>query len=164
MSLADAVTEGAQLFERLRVLPQLPASFKADRIDYEMGVQMVSVAVGGYLYLVSRPSLGSKFQCNLMGFLRGDSFQRREGLNVLVEIDSTYLFVRLFGRHKFQERILTLAVDTADKFTVTVRVIYFLPLCAVIDHALHSTHCLLLLLDIGHNRHQPLLAIRYTSS
>ncbi len=114
MLLANAVTKSTELFERLGGLAQLPAGFKADRVDYKMGVQMVGIAVGGYLYFMPRPSLGSKFQRNLMGFLRCDSFQRREGLNVLVEIDSTYLFVRLFGRHKFQERILTLAVDTAD--------------------------------------------------
>ena len=63
-------------------LPELPQSgwglaefhprFKADGVDHKVGVDMLGIAVGGHLYLMPRPGLGSKLQTDCVGLFIGD--------------------------------------------------------------------------------------------
>ncbi len=125
---------------------------------------MVSIAVGCDQHLMSRPSLGSELQCNLMGLLRCDNFLGREGLHILVEFCTLHLTIGFFGSHEFCEGILTVAVNAADQTATAARIIDLLILTAVADDTSHSTDRLLLFLDVGNCRHQSLLAMREISS
>ena len=63
-------------------LPELPQGggclaefhprFKADGVDHKVGVDMLGIAVGGHLHLMSRPGLGGKFQTDCVGLFIGD--------------------------------------------------------------------------------------------
>lgn len=65
-------------------LPELPQSggglaelhprFKADRVDHEVGMYMLGIAVGGHLYLMPWPGLGGKLQTNFVCLLISDVF------------------------------------------------------------------------------------------
>ena len=55
-------------------LVQFHPGFKADGVDHEVGMYVSCIAVGGYLDLMSRPSLGSKLQTDLMSLLISDLF------------------------------------------------------------------------------------------
>ena len=66
VSLADLITELAKLFQSTGVLPQFLSVFKTNRVDYEMGMNMGSIAVSGHQHLMSRPCLLCKLFCNLV--------------------------------------------------------------------------------------------------
>lgn len=50
-------------------LAELHPVFKADGVDNEVGVDMLGIAVGGYLYLMPRPCLGCKLQTDFVSLL-----------------------------------------------------------------------------------------------
>ena len=101
-------------------LPELPQSggglaelhprFKADRVDHEVGMYMLGIAVGGHLHLMPRPGLGCKLQTDFVGLLIGDLLLGRKGLDILVEIDSVQLVVGGLGGQKFQKGIGSITV------------------------------------------------------
>jgi hypothetical protein len=57
-------------------LTELHPCFKADGVDYKVGMDMLGIAVGGHLHLMPRPGLGCKLQTNLMRLLVGDFLSR----------------------------------------------------------------------------------------
>ena len=69
---ADLVTDLPELPQGGGGLAELHPGFKADGVDYKVGVDMLGIAVGGYLYLMPRPCLGCKFQADFVSLLIGD--------------------------------------------------------------------------------------------
>ena len=115
MSHADIVTDHPQELQGVRVLPKLQTGFKVHGVDDKVTVYMVGIAVGGDENFRSGPCTGSKLQGKFMCLLVGDIFRGREGLDILVEVDAAHFAVGGLGRFELQNRIHSIAVDTADK-------------------------------------------------
>lgn len=115
MGLTNIITDQPQEFQRVGILAELPPSFKVYRVDDEMTMHMVGIAVGSDQDFRTGPRTGSKFQRNLMGLLWSDDFRRREGLHILIEVDAVHLAVGCLRRFKFQNGIQSVAVDAADE-------------------------------------------------
>ena len=92
------------------MLPKLQTRLKAYGVDYKVGVDMLGIAVGGYLYLMPRPCLGCKFQTDGVRLLVADVLPGRKGLHILVEIDAVQLVKGSLGGQKFREGIGTITV------------------------------------------------------
>ena len=115
MGLTDIVTDQTQKFQRVWILPKLPPGLKVYRVDDEVTMDMVGIAVGGDQDFRPRPCSGGKFQSDFMGLLGHDVFLGREGLHVLIEGDAVHLTVGCFRRFKFQNGIASVAVNAADE-------------------------------------------------
>lgn len=115
MCNADLVTDATELAQGVGVLPKLSSVNKADRVDHEVGMDMLGIAVGADLHFISRPCFLRKFSGDLMGLLRSNALSGMEGLNVLIKVDSIHFVVGSFGGKKFRDGIAAIAVDTADQ-------------------------------------------------
>ncbi len=115
MSLTQLIADGTELLQGIGILAKLPPGFKVHRVDDEMAMHMVSIAVGGDLNLVTGPSTHRKFHSDLMGLLGRDLFLGREGLDILIEGDAVHFAVGCFRRFEFKNGIASVAVDTADE-------------------------------------------------
>ena len=114
MCLTDLVADAAKLAQGVWVLSQFSSVHKADRVDHEMGMDVLGIAVGGYLHFISRPRFLCKRSCDLMRLLRRDVLPGMEGLHVLVEVDAVRFVVGSFRCQKFRDGIAAVTVDTAD--------------------------------------------------
>ena len=110
---AQLIADGTELLECVRILPQFVTIHEADRIDDEVGVDVVGVAVGGHLHFMSRPCFGCELSGDGMGLLMGDVLLGREGLDVLIEVDAIQLAVGIFGSQKLRDGIHSVTADTA---------------------------------------------------
>ena len=128
-----------------------------------MGMDMLGIAVGGHLHLMPRPSLGCKFQTDLVSLLIGDLFFGRKGLNVLVKIDPIQLVVGSLGGEKFREGIGTVAVQPGHVSDTGFWVGGLVLPLAVAHNCLHGADVLFGFLDVGYSC-QPLPPIRISSS
>ena len=155
MLFADLVTDAAKLAQGVGILAELSSVNKADRVDHKVGMDMLGIAVGGYLHLIPGPRFLCKRSCNLMRLLGRDILPGMEGLNVLIEVDSVHFVVGSFRCQKFRDGIAAIAVDTTDQFLLRSLVPGFLFLGAVFHHSNHGTEVLLLFLDVSDCRHQP---------
>ena len=160
MLFADLIADAAKLAQGVGILPELSSVNKADGVDRKVGMDVLGIAVGGYLHFISRPCFFCKRSCNLMRLLGSDILPRMEGLNVLVEVDSVHFVVGSFRCQKFRDGIAAIAVDTTDQFLLRSLVPGFLFLGAVFHHSNHGTEVLLLFLDVGDCRHQLPLPMR----
>ena len=114
MFFADLVTDSAELTQGVGILAELLAVYEADGVDHEMGMDMLGIAVGADLHLISRPCFFCKLSGNLMCLLGRDVLPRMEGLNVLIEVDAVRFVVGSFRCQKFRDGIAAVTVDTAD--------------------------------------------------
>lgn len=146
----DFVTELPKLPQGIRGLPQLSPSFKADRVDHKVGVDMPGITVCGHLHLIPWPRLGSELQTDGMSLFAGDFLLWRKGLHILVKVDPVQLTVGSFGGEKFRDGVSSIAVHTAD---IAVPCLWIdglvLPL-AVVHNGSHSTDMLLGFFDVGY--------------
>ena len=160
---ADLVADLPELPQSGRGLAELHPGFKADGVDHEVGMDMLGIAVGGHLHLISRPGFGGKLQTDGVGLFIGDVLVGRKGLNVLVEIDAVQLVVGGLGGEEFREGIGAVAVQSGhiadSSFWIGGLV---LPL-AVAHHRLHGADVLFRFLDVGYSC-QPLPPMRTSSS
>ena len=160
---ADLVADLPELPQRCRGLAELHPGFKADGIDYEMGMYVPGIAVGGHLHLMPRPCLFRELQTDLVSLLVGNLLVGRKGLHILVEVDPIHLVIGGLGGEKFREGIGAVAVQSCyvsnPGFWVSGLV---LPL-AVAHHRLHGADMLLGFLDVGYSC-QPLPPMRMSSS
>ncbi len=154
MFLADLVTDTAKLAQGIGILPQLSSVYKADRVDHKVGMDMLGIAVGTDLHLISRPCFFCKPSGNLMCLLGRDVLPWMEGLNVLVEVDAVHFVVGSFRCQKFRDGIAAIAVDTADQSLSRQFIHRLLCLGAVFHHSNHGTEVLFLFLDVSDCRHQ----------
>ena len=164
MCLADLIADAAKLAQGVGILPQLSSVNKADRVDHEMGMDMLGIAVSADLYLISRPRFLRKPSGDLMCLPGRNILPRMEGLNVLVEVDAIQLVVGSFRCQEFRDGIAAVAVDAADQFLPGLRIPGFLLLGTVFHHSSHGTEVLLLLFDVSDCCHQLLRPMRKTSS
>ncbi len=144
-------------------LAELHPRFKADRVDYEVGVDMPGIAVGSHLHLMPRPGFGSELQTDGVCLLVADILPGRKGLNVLVEIDSIHLVIGGLGGEKFRERIGAVAVQSGYVSNPGFRVGGLVLPLAVPHHCLHGADVLFGFLDVGYSC-QPLPPMRTSSS
>ena len=159
MDGADLVAQSPEFFQRVRMLAELIARLKADAVDDEVGVGMARVTVGGDQNLVARPGFGRKLQGDLMGLGVGDALLRREGLDVLIEVDPIRLLIALLRQQEFLQRVLAGAVD-AGEITPSILVHGFHFLGAVADDAAHGAEGLTLLPDVSYGCHVPSFVMR----
>ena len=159
MFLADLVTDTAKLAQGVGILAELSSVNKADRVDHKVGMDMLGIAVGGYLHLISGPRFLCKPSGNLMCLLGRDVLPWMEGLNVLIEIDTVHFVVGSLRCQELRDGIATIAVNTADQLLPRQFIHRLLILGAVFHHSDHGTEVLLLLLDVGdccHHRPRPM--------
>lgn len=154
MFLADLVTDTAKLAQGIGILSEFLPVHETDGVDYEVGMNVPSIAVGGYLHFISRPRYFRKLSGDLMRLLGSDVFPGMEGLNVLVEVDAVQFVVGGFRCQELRDGIVAIAVDTADQFLLRLLVPGFLFLGAVFHHSNHGTEVLFLFLDVSDCRHQ----------
>ena len=160
MFLADLVTDAAKLAQGVGILPELLAVYKADGVDHEVGVDVLGIAVGGYLHFISRPCFFCKLAGDLMCLPGCDVLPGMKGLNVLIEVDTIHFVVSSLRCQKLRDGIAAVTVDTAYQFLLGLLVPGFLFLSTVFHHSDHGTEVLLLFLDVGDCRHQLPLPMR----
>lgn len=117
MLFADLVTDAAELAQCVGILAELLTVYEADGVDHEMGVDVLGIAVGGYLHFISRPCFLCKRSCNLMRLLGSDILPRMEGLHILVEVDAVHFVVGSLRCQKLRDGIVTVTVDAADQLS-----------------------------------------------
>ena len=105
MCRTDLIIEFPQMEQGIRMLSQFQAVLKADRVDHEMGMDVVGITVSRCQHFISRPSLRRKLQCDLMGLLVGDILRRRKGLHILVKADAILFVPCGLGGFKFRDGI-----------------------------------------------------------
>ena len=115
VSHADIITDQSQELECIGILPQLYPSLKVYRVDDEVTMDVVCIAVGGDENFRTRPCTGSEFQSDLMRLLGCDILCGFEGLHILIEIDAVQFSMSGLGCFKLQNGIHPIAVDTADQ-------------------------------------------------
>ena len=147
----DLVADLPELPQSGGCLAELHSRFEADGVDHEMGVDMLGIAVGGYLHLMPRPSLGCKFQTDLVSLLISDLLLGRKGLHILVKIDTVHLVISGLGSQKFQEGIRAVTVQSGHVSDAGFRVGGLILPLAVPHHHLHGTDVLLGFLDVGYS-------------
>ena len=155
MFFADLIADAAELAQGVGILAEFLTVRIADGVDHEMGMDVLGIAVGGYLHFISRPSFLCKCSCNLMRLLGRDVIPGMEGLNILVEVDSIQFVVGSLRRQKFRDGIAAVTVDTADQLLPQQFIHRLLILGAVFHHSDHGTEVLFLFLDVSDCRHQP---------
>ena len=158
--LADLVTDTTELAQGVGILAELLSIDIADRVDHKVGMDVLGIAVGADLHLISLPRFLRKLSGNLVRLLGRDVLSGMEGLNVLIEIDAVQLVVGSFRCQELRDGIAAIAVDTADQFLLRLLVPGFLFLGTVLHDSHHGTEVLLLLLDVGDRCHQPPLPMR----
>lgn len=160
---ADLVANLPELPQGGGGLAELHPGFKADRIDHEVGMYMLGIAVGGHLYLMPWPGLGCKFQTDLVSLLISDLFFWGKGLHILVEIDAVHLVISGLGGQKFREGIGAVAVQPSHITNAGFRIGGLVLPLAVAHHCSHGADVLLGFLDVGYSC-QPLPPMRISSS
>ena len=153
MGHADIVTDHPQELQGVGVLPKLQTSLEVHRVDDEVTVYMVGIAVGGDEDFRTGPGTGSKLQGNFVCLPVCDVFRGREGLDILVEVDAVHLAVGGLGSEKFREGILSAAVQPGHIPATGFRVGGFVHPLAVAHDRFHGTDMLLGFFDVGHSRH-----------
>ena len=117
MFFADLIADAAKLAQSVGILPEFLPVHEADGVDYEVGMNVPSIAVGGYLHFISRPCFLRKCSCNLMCLLGRDVFLGMEGLHILIEVDAVHFVVGSLRYQKLRDGIATITVDAADQLS-----------------------------------------------
>ena len=103
------------MLQCLRIAVILLPGFKADRVNDEMGMDVVGIPMGCDHDLKS----GNCF-CQLAGHLmcklRCDAFIRVKGLHHMIKHPTIVLLVQALGVHKFLQCKLWHTIDTGDQF------------------------------------------------
>lgn len=152
-----------ELFQRISVAVVLETGVATYGVDYEMGVDMISVSVGCH-YDFEAGDLLRQLQRNLMCLLRSDRIVRAEGLNHVVVHPSLGAVMQSFGVHELLQCALRHTVNTTDQGTTFI--IHLGCFAAVVQDTVQSTYGLSALvfykMDDGHYCHR--LAFRMSES
>ena len=148
--LADFIADQPQRLQRVGILPELPPCFKAHRVDDEVTMDMVGVAVGGDEDFRTGPGSDCKLLCNLVSLPGRDVLRGFEGLHILIEVNAVHLAVSCLGGFELQNGIHSVAVDTTDETLLRLLVPGLVLSHAVIHNGSHGTEMLLGFPDIGH--------------
>jgi hypothetical protein len=114
MRPAQFITDGTELLQCIGVLPQLPAVYETDRVDYEVGVDVFGIAVGGHLHLMPGPRFHGELSGDVVGLFIRDVLPGREGLDILIEVDAVQLAIGMLGGKELRDGIHSVAADAAD--------------------------------------------------
>ena len=111
---AQLIADGTELLQGTGVLPQLSAIHEADGVDYKMGMDVLRIAVGGHLHLMTGPGFHSELSGNLMRLLIGDVLPGREGLDILIEVDAIQFAIGILGGKELRDGVQSVTADAAD--------------------------------------------------
>ena len=149
---AHLVAHHAKLLQRIGRLAQLQPSLEADRVEYEMRMDVVGITMGGHQNFRPRPCAGGKLQCDFMGLARRDVFLWREGLHILIEIRAVHFLKCRLGRLELHNGIHAAAVDAADKIPLRELVPGLVIPHTVFHDRPHGADALFGFPDISHGR------------
>ena len=110
---AQLIADGTELFQGAGILPQLSAIYKTDRVDYEVGVDVFGIAVGGHLHLMSGPGFHGELSGDVVGLFIRDVLPGREGLDILIEVDAVQFAVGILGGEELRDGIHSVTADAA---------------------------------------------------
>ena len=164
MSHADIIADQPQELECIGILPEFQTGFKVHRVDDEVTMDMVGIAVGSNENFRTGPGSGGEFQSYLMSLFGSDDLRGFEGLYILIEVDSIHFSVSCLGCFKLQNGIHPIAVDAADKPLAGLFVPGFIFPHAVPHDTTHGTKVLTSFPDIGYGCHGAPRLILYNSS
>ena len=152
-----------KLFQRISIAVVLETSITTYRVDYEVGVNVISVGVGCH-HDFKAWDLLRQLQGNLMCHLRGDRVIGTEGLNHVVVHSTLSAVVKALGVHEFLQGALRHTVDAGDQRPAMI--VHLGILTAVINDSIEATYCLGAFafheMDDGHYFHR--LAFRMSES
>jgi len=111
---AQLIADGTELFQGAGILPQLSAICKTDRVDYEVGVDVFGIAVGGHLHLMSGPCFHGELSGDVVGPFIRDVLPGREGLDILIEVDAVQFAVGILGSEELRDGVQSVTADAAD--------------------------------------------------
>lgn len=111
---ADLVADLPHLLQGIGGEVQLLSGVRVDRVDDQVGVQVLRVDVCGHQNLASREKPLRQFLSDLVRFRRRDFLFGREGLDVLVEEGSAGLSIEVLGYQETFLCQLRRAVDTGE--------------------------------------------------
>lgn len=114
---------------------------------------MFGITVGGHLHLMSGPCLHGELSGDGMGFLIADVLPRREGLDILIEVDAVQFAIGSLGGFELQNRIHSVAVDAADESLTGLPVEGLVLSHAVPHDTTHGTDVLPGFFDVSHGCH-----------
>ena len=160
MLYADLVTDLPHLLQGVGGEVQLLSGVRVDRVDDQVGVQVLRVHVCGHQHLTAWEEPLRQFLSDLVRFRRRDFLFGREGLDVLVEEGSAGLPVEILGCQETFLRQLRRAVDTREIAAAGfVHRLFFLGHIA--DHPPHGARRLLPLFDVatGRQGRSPVLSL-----
>ena len=150
---AQFIADGTELLQSAGVLPQLSAIHEADGVDHKMGVDVFGIAVGGHLHLMSGPGFHGELSGNVVRLLIGDVLPGREGLDILIEVDTVQFAVGILGGEELRDGIHSITTDAAD-IPLPGELIHGLALLQAVPHDTdHGAGMLPGFLDIGYGRH-----------
>lgn len=157
---ADLVTDLPHLLQGIWREVQLFSSVRVDRVDDQVGVQVLRVNVCGHQNLAAWEEPLCQFLSDLVRFRRHDFLFGQEGLDVLVEEGSAGLPVKVLGCQEAFLRQLRRAVDTGEIAAAGfIHRLFFLGHIA--DHTPHGARRLLPFFDVatGRQRRSPVLSL-----
>ena len=149
---AHLVAHHAKLLQRIGRLAQLQPSLEADRVEYEMRMDVVGIAVSGHQDFRPRPRTGGKLQRDFMGLARRDVFLWRERLHILIKIRAVHFLKRRLGGLELHNGIHAAAVDAADKIPLRELVPGLVVPHTVFHDRPHGADVLFGFPDISHGR------------
>ncbi len=150
---AQLIADGTELFQGAGILPQLSAIYKTDRVDYEVGVDVFGIAVGGHLHLMSGPCFHGELSGDVVGLFIRDVLPGREGLDILIEVDAVQFAVGILGSEELRDGVQSVTADAADIPLSSHSIHRFALLQAVPHDTDHGTGMLPGFLDICYGRH-----------
>ena len=157
---ADLVTDLPHLLQGIGGEVQLLSGVRVDRVDDQVGVQVLRVDVCGHQNLAAWEEPLRQLLGDLVRFRRRDFLLGREGLDVLVEEGSVGLSVEVLGYQETFLRQLRRAVDTGE--VAAAGFIHRLSLLRhIADHPPHGARRLRPLFDVatGRQRRSPVLSL-----
>ena len=150
---AQLIADGTELFQGAGILPQLSAIYKTDRVDYEVGVDVFGIAVGGHLHLMSGPCFHGELSGDVVGLFIRDVLPGREGLDILIEVDAVQFAVGILGSEELRDGVQSVTADAAD-IPLPGELIHGLGFLQAVSHDTdHGTGMLPGFLDICYGRH-----------
>ena len=150
---AQFIADGTELLQSVGILPQLSAIYKTDRVDYEVGVDVFGIAVGGHLHLMPGPCFHSELSGDVVGLFIRDVLPGREGLNILIEVDAVQLAVGILGGKKLRDRVQSVTANAAD-IPLPGELIHGLAFLQAVPHDTdHGTGVLPSFLDVSYGCH-----------
>ena len=150
---AQLIADGTELFQGAGILPQLSAIYKTDRVDYEVGVDVFGIAVGGHLHLMSGPCFHGELSGDVVGLFIRDVLPGREGLDILIEVDAVQFAVGILGSEELRDGVQSVTANAADIAMAGELIHGFAFLQAVPHDTDHGTGMLPGFLDVGHSCH-----------